>query len=100
MLLELGADVSDDTIASCQVHQGFGISSCRCSTPQSSPSPATAWAEGRQFNGAPFPCYTARMSIPASIHTHACTSVRPGSLASEEVRKQAGNVLEFRKLGK
>ena len=41
-----------------------------------------------------------RMSIPASIHAHTCTSVQPGSLASEEVRKKAGNVLEFRKLGK
>ena len=55
LLLELGADLSDDAIASCQIHQGFGISSCRCSASQSSPSPATAWAEGRQLNGAPSP---------------------------------------------
>jgi len=63
MLLELCADLSDDAIASCQFDQGFRLSSCRCSTPQSSPP-------------LPYAC----LSTPASVHAHFCASIRPGSL--------------------
>src|SRR4030095_10298425 len=82
ILLELGADLSDDAIASCQLYQGFGISSCRCSAPQSSP---------------PLP-YTCK-STPASIHAHACTSIRPGSLRQKKYERRQETSLNFRNWG-
>src|SRR6266704_7154472 len=67
MLLELLADCSDDAVAPRQIHQSFGISPCRCSTLQSSPP-------------MPYIC----KSIPASVHTHPCTSIRPGILQQKK----------------
>src|SRR5438128_5206880 len=82
MLLELLADCSDDAVAPCQIHQSFGISPCRCSTLQSSPP-------------MPYIC----KSIPASVHTHPCTSIRPGILQQKKRwgRQEACPI--FRELG-
>ena len=80
---EVVTDLRDDAIASCQVYQGFGISSCRCSAPQSSP---------------PLP-YACRLT-PTSLHAHSCTSIRPGSLPLKKCERRQETSLNFENLGK
>src|SRR4029453_1065004 len=98
ILLELGAALSDDAIASCQVYQGLGISSCRCSAPQSSPPLPLCGQRGASLT-APLPLPYACRSTPASIHAHACTSVRPGSLPQKKYERRQERSLNFRNWG-
>src|SRR5262245_51154231 len=82
MLLELLADLSDDAVTPCQIHQSFGISTCRCSTLQSSPPMPL----GLPVNSCQRP--------HTPLHQHTAWY-----LATEEALGKAGNVPEFSSTG-